>query len=221
MIVKHHSLILKASLSKRNIISKALKNSILTVRPNILVVEGEVSRKIVEKIRDMGISLIMNIPIEDLKMLAWMTQTVILPSFDFIDENFKWGTCGEFIVQSQLDDNQYSKSTSHYKTKYNAFFLNCNPALGCTLSITGPIEEELEDVKKCIIAILDACREELLGNGFEKRDYSIVSKTRVHYNEDISLRHKTMMYDRFKSAQFSLREVNDIERGGFVNNIPM
>ena len=77
-------------------------------------------------------------------------------------------TRGEFIVQSQMDGTNYGKSTAHYKTKYNCFFLNCHLALGCTICITGPNQEELEDLKKCIKAILDACRNELLGNGFEK-----------------------------------------------------
>lgn len=101
---------------------KNVEKSILSSKPEVMVIEGDVSRKIVERIRDLGCTIIMNVDIDEIKRLAWMTQTIIVPSVEFLDETFKVGTCEEFIVQPQLDYNTYSKSTSHYFTKYNVFF---------------------------------------------------------------------------------------------------
>lgn len=103
---------------------KSIEKSLLVVNPDVVVVEKEVSRKIVERIRDIGCSLIMNVPKAELKRLAWLTQTFVIPSVDFIDETFKCGTCEEFLVQAQLDDTKYSKQTAHYRTKYNVYFRN-------------------------------------------------------------------------------------------------
>lgn len=119
------------------------------------MVEKEVSRKIVEKIRDLGISLIMNVDRTELKRLAWLTQTVMIPSIDFLDEGFKCGTCEEFLIQAQWDDNKYSKKTAHYQTRYSVYFRNCSPHLGCTICFTGSDEAELENVKKVFHEILD------------------------------------------------------------------
>jgi hypothetical protein len=101
---------------------KNIEKSILSSKPEVMVVGGDVSRKIVERIRDLGCTVIMNVDIDEMKRLAWMTQTILVPSVEFLDETFKVGTCEEFIVQAQLDYNIYSKSTSHYFTKYNVFF---------------------------------------------------------------------------------------------------
>lgn len=60
----------------------------------------------------------MNVDESELKRLAWLTQTYIIPSIDFLEETFKVGTCEEFMVQAQFDDNQYDKKTAHYHTKY-------------------------------------------------------------------------------------------------------
>ena len=49
---------------------KSIEKSLLTIKPNVMIVEDEISRRIVEKIRDKGIFLIMNIHKDDLKMLA-------------------------------------------------------------------------------------------------------------------------------------------------------
>jgi hypothetical protein len=109
---------------------KNIEKSIQSSRPDVMIVEGDVSRKIVERIRDLGCSVIMNVSMDEMKRLAWMTQTIIVPSVEFLDETFKVGTCEEFLVQSQMDNNTYSKNTSHYFTKYNVFFRGCNPVLG-------------------------------------------------------------------------------------------
>ena len=71
-----------------------------------------------EKLRDLGITVIMNVDEDELKRLAWLTQTFIIPSIDFLEETFKVGTCEEFMVQAQFDDHQYDKKTAHYHTKY-------------------------------------------------------------------------------------------------------
>lgn len=198
---------------------KSIEKWITTTQPNVIVVEKEVSRKIVEKLRDLGISLIMNVEKQELKRLAWLTQTFIIPSIDFLDENFKWGNCEEFIIQEQWDDKKYSKNTAHYHTKYSIYFRNWNPHLGCTICFTGRDLDELNQVGEWFQNILEACREELLGNGFEKRDYSeIMSRSIMNKTADGKPppRPKTMsMIHKVKSFQPQI-PVNDLERGGFI-----
>ena len=159
------------------------------VNPQIIVVEKIVSRKIVERLRKIGYTMIVDVSKDELKRLANMTQTIILPSVDFLDESFKCGTCEEFIVQAQMDDKVYSKNTSHYYTRYNWYFRGWSPHLGWTICFTGDEDEELQTIKSCFRAILDAWREELLGNGFERRDYSIVTPNNAMQNSN--LRYKT------------------------------
>lgn len=68
---------------------KSVEKNLMTVNPNIIVYEKEVSRKIVERIRDIGYTLLMNVPKDELKRLAWLTQTIIVPSIDFLVDNFR------------------------------------------------------------------------------------------------------------------------------------
>ena len=98
---------------------KSIEKSLATIRPDIVIVEGEVSRKVVEQFRDLNITLIQNVDHSDIKQLAWLTQTITIPSIDFLDESFKWGTCEEFLVQAQMDDTNYAKPTAHNQTKYS------------------------------------------------------------------------------------------------------
>lgn len=174
---------------QEKLIMKGIEKSLMVVNPHIIVYEKEVSRKIIERLRDIGYTVIMNVSKDEWKRLAWLTQTIVVPSIDFLDENMKWGTWDEFLIQAQLDDQKYSKSTAHYHTKYNAYFRGWNPALGCTVWFTGNDDKELVKVNEWFKSILDSCREELLGNGFEKKDYSAISKT---FNISENIRAKTV-----------------------------
>ena len=115
-----------------------------------------------------------------------------------------------------MDDNLYSSNTAHYKTMYNAYFRGCTPALGCTICLSGPNEDELNDVKNCIEIILNTCREELLGNGFEKRDFSIAIKNKAK-GQHKSLRHKTFFAMKPIQNKAVNLTSNDVERGGFLD----
>lgn len=224
-IIKSSFLDIESILKQEKHFLKSIEKSLSTIRPDVMVVEGEVSRKIVEKLRDINVTVIMNVPIDELKLLAWLTQTITIPSVDFIDEHFKWGTCEEFIVQPQMDDTFYNKNTAHYKTRYSAYFRNCNPALGCTMCISGPNDEELKTVQSCIEDILDACREDLLGNGFEKREFSIGGKRTLHQKKaQNKTRPKTLfVMHKVNSEKYDkslvLIEEDESERGGFMDAI--
>ena len=64
----------------------------MTVNPHIIVYEKEVSRKIIERLRNIGYTVIMNVPKDDLKRLAWLTQTIVIPSIEFLNDDFQCGT---------------------------------------------------------------------------------------------------------------------------------
>ena len=176
-------------LKQEKLVLKGIEKCLMSVNPHIVVYEKEVSRKIIERLRDIGYTVLMNVSKDEWKRLAWLTQTIVVPSIDFLDESMKCGTCDEFLIQAQLDDHKYSKSTAHYHTKYNAYFRGWNPSLGWTVWFTGNNEIELEKVNEWFKSILDSCREELLGNGFEKKDYSVIGNRTLNIS---STRPKTM-----------------------------
>ena len=187
---------IESILRQENHIIKWIERWLMTASPNIIVYEHEVSRKIVERLRDIGYTVIMNVPKEDLKRLAWLTQTIVIPSIEFIDDNFKWGTWEEFIVQAQLDENQYN--SSYYHTKYNSYFRGCNPWLGWTVCFTGSDDLQLEKVKECFISILDQWKEELLGKGFETKNYSL-NKSRLSITESEILSSSPALFSKINS----------------------
>lgn len=82
---------------------KIIEDLVKEAKSDIIVFEKSVSRKIVERIRDVGITLIMNVEMEELKKLAHIIQADILQSIELIEEPFERGTCKEFIVQDQME----------------------------------------------------------------------------------------------------------------------
>jgi len=168
---------------------------------------------VVERLRDIGCSVIMNVPEPELKRLASMIQTIIVPSVFFLEPSFKYGKCEEFIVQAQYDDKKYSKSTSHYHTKYNIYFRGCNPNLGCSILFTGSDDLELERIKECFENILDEIRQWKLGNGFERKDYSDITSKSVLSRSNF--RPKTMITSK-KVHSDHPHFGGELERGGFI-----
>jgi len=144
-----------------NIIIKKIE----LVNPNVILVNKGVSRKIQEALTD-KITLVMNVKSRDLKRIARMTQTLLLPSTDLIDSRSVLGNCKEFKVEkiknySQVNNNNNNDKQGNLKNnEYNLMmFKGCNPNLGCTLILSGPDQAELKTLKKILNIILLTARD--------------------------------------------------------------
>lgn len=93
---------------------KIIEKYINRAKPDILVFEGSVSRKIVEIIRDCGCTLVMNVGKQELQRLSHLINADIIPSIEFLNEDFRKGTCEEFIVQDQMGGKRDPKKASSY-----------------------------------------------------------------------------------------------------------
>ncbi|CAI2386712.1 unnamed protein product [Moneuplotes crassus] len=173
---------------------KIIEKIINRAKPDILVFEGSVSRKIVEIIRDCGCTLVMNVGKLDMQSLSYLTNADIIPSIEFLNEDFKKGTCEEFIVQDQMGGKRYPKNASSYLQSL-VIFKGCDPSLGCTVTFSGMDTDELDLIEKVFERVLVACRQYKLEMEFERKQYaSMMHKTYV-LKEGMSQNMSQLIYE--------------------------
>lgn len=95
-----------------------------------------------------------------MKRMARYTQTIISPSYNVIDKSFVLGKCKSFRVEKPYTGGQMQRMDTYNKTnkltntgivsndKTLIYFEGTNPALGCTILISGQIDKEYEELKK-------------------------------------------------------------------------
>uniref|UniRef100_A0A7S3KCW3 Uncharacterized protein n=1 Tax=Euplotes crassus TaxID=5936 RepID=A0A7S3KCW3_EUPCR len=119
----------------------------------------------------------MNVGKKDIQTLSNLTKGDMIPSIEFLNEEFVKGTCKEFIIQDQMGGKRDNSKTSS-NLQNLVFFKDCDPSLGCTVTFSGTDIDELDKIEKVFERVLVACREHKLEMEFERKQYaSILSKT--------------------------------------------
>ncbi|WKX90181.1 hypothetical protein Q1695_009207 [Nippostrongylus brasiliensis] len=116
---------------------------ILSRRPSVLLVEGNVSRVASELLREAGVRLVVNVAARVLHRIARSTGADILPSSDaqLIQQNI--GFCPYFVQrEEQLKDG---------RRKLLLIFNDCPPDRGCSVLLKGSDARELKAVKRILL----------------------------------------------------------------------
>ena len=122
---------------------KYLKNLVArveTFKPSIILVQKSVSRLALEMLYELGIAVAVNVKPSVMARVARSTQGDLLHSLDQLFFDVRLGTCGHFCVKN------FSLPDGVKKTLM--YFDQCDPTLGCVITIQGGTKRELKKVKK-------------------------------------------------------------------------
>jgi len=133
------------------------------VEPNVILVNKNVSRNILEKLSASNkFSLVINVKSSSLKKIARCTKTYVLPSTDLIDKRTILGTCRKFRIE-KIKTNIQNQSLKNDLLKANEFnlmiFEGCDYLLHNTIILSGPDEEELKRLKNIMKKIILVIRD--------------------------------------------------------------
>lgn len=87
-----------------------LSDKIKLIAPNVIVVEKDISYKMIEVLRNRKIAAISNLNIDKMRKLARLTKTIIVPSANVIDKNLQLGKCQMFKVENPINQNVFGGS---------------------------------------------------------------------------------------------------------------
>lgn len=76
-----------------------IKEKLTQVKPNIIIVEKDVGYKILDVLRQQGITVISNLDSKKMKRITRYTETIIAPSYNIIEKSFEFGKCSQFRVE--------------------------------------------------------------------------------------------------------------------------
>ncbi len=68
------------------------------VQPTIIIIEKDVSYKVLEKLRQEEFTVVTNLSLKKMQRIARFTQTIIAPSTNVLDRTFAIGKCKQFMV---------------------------------------------------------------------------------------------------------------------------
>ena len=128
--------------------------------PNLIFIEKDASFKAIEALLERNITLVTNVKKSVMQRLERLTETQILPSPYFLDEEHPTGKCSKFWMESIA--NPGGKSAT-LKTSSNIITLEgCPPYLGCTIQLSGNDLNELKVVKHAVKKMLRLSRQLVL-----------------------------------------------------------
>jgi chaperonin GroEL (HSP60 family) len=132
------------------------------VKPNVIIVEKEISRTVLGEIRKLDITVVTNVKRNSLEKIARCTETLIIPSTNLIEKNFSLGSCKRFFVKLGTTKviNQESKIMTINQSLI--YFDGCKPWYGSTICLSGPNDRYLNTIKKYIQKCLKYCRDIVL-----------------------------------------------------------
>lgn len=115
-------------------------------RPNVLLVEKNVSSLVQQYLLSMEISLVLNVKRTLLERIARCTGAQIASSVYNLD-SVRTGQCEIFRVEKVFEECSSSTAPSKKSVKTLMFFEGCPRRLGCTVLLKGACLEELKKVK--------------------------------------------------------------------------
>lgn len=107
-------------------------SKIEALRPNVLLVEKNVSPKAQEYLLAKEISLVLNVKRPLLERIARCTGALITPSIDKIS-TARLGNCELFRLEKVLEQNETANQLNKKPSKTLMFFEGCPRRLGCTV----------------------------------------------------------------------------------------
>ncbi|KAF2643250.1 hypothetical protein P280DRAFT_247533 [Massarina eburnea CBS 473.64] len=115
-----------------------LVGRIAALRPNVLLVQRNVSGLAVEFLEQHGISVVYNVKETVLNAVARCTQCKPVSSVDQLADTSRLGRCGSFDVKTYV----------HKNVRRTYIFLSgCQPDLGCTIALRGDEMDNLGKLK--------------------------------------------------------------------------
>jgi len=144
-----------------------VKEKLARANPDIVVVEDDVSKKVLDTLRSENITIISNIDSDSMKRLERVTQTLIYPSIHLLESSTILGTCESFHIQRYNHKVRNGNKSAYVHTDRNLIFFEGTPAhLGCTILLFGDTIENLDKVKKCLHKMIHKARDVILESLF-------------------------------------------------------
>ena len=145
-----------------------LKEKIRSVSPSIVVVEGDVSRAVLDKLRSLDITVITNVKKSSMKRIARCTQTIMIPTTNLLEKSFVLGKCKRFYIEKRGRQTGARAGAGGIVTMETSilYFEGCIPYLGCTIVLSGRDMSELKHVKGALKEMLQKARNVVLENSY-------------------------------------------------------
>ena len=136
----HHFMSLEPVIAQEREYLRNLVGRIVTLKPQILLVQRNVSGLALNMLQEAGITVVYNIKESVLAAVARMTQTVLIKSIDKLSiEPSGLGQCSNFDVKTYV----------HGKIRKTFIWISgCQPDLGCTIVLRGAEMETLRQIKR-------------------------------------------------------------------------
>ncbi|RLU26367.1 hypothetical protein DMN91_000161 [Ooceraea biroi] len=114
---------------------------ITALGPDVVLVHRSVARLAQDKLRECGVTLVLNVKLSVLKRVARCSGASIVNTIDaHINARYILGTCKKFYLRDFPDDRRGVKTLMYFE--------NCaNPHLGATILLRGGSQTELKRVK--------------------------------------------------------------------------
>ena len=153
---------LETIIKKEDQYLKILIDKIKQVKPDVIIVEKDISISVLAKLRDLNITVITNVERKSIEKIARWTETLITPSINLIEKKFILGTWKRFYVKVGCIKSIKNNSQIMVATQSLIYFDKWKPWFGSTICLSGPNQNYLKTLKKYLQKILKYSRDIVL-----------------------------------------------------------
>lgn len=103
------------------------------VNPNVILIENDISRSVLSKIRELNITVVTNVKRKNIEKIARCTETLIIPSVNLIEKHLSLGSCKKFYLKLGQCKTIKENSKIMSITQSLIYFDGCKPWYGSTI----------------------------------------------------------------------------------------
>ncbi|KAK9270349.1 hypothetical protein L1049_025928 [Liquidambar formosana] len=127
---------------------KSVIDTIDKCRPNVILVEKNVSRDVQESILAKGMTLVLDMKLHRLERIARCTGSPTISSDTLMNQKLRH--CDSFYFEKFVEEHAGIGEAGKRPSKTLMFLVGCPTRLGCTILLKGTHSEELKRIK-CVV----------------------------------------------------------------------
>ena len=140
-----------------------IKEKIARVSPDIVVVEGDITKKVTDTLRNEKVTVISNLDPFTMKRLERTTQTLVYPSTHLLESTTTLGSWQSFYIKRFIAKSWKDQKSVYIENDRSLIYFDGTPEhLGCTILLFGDTIKNLEKVKTCLQQMIYKARDVIL-----------------------------------------------------------
>lgn len=200
---------------EKSYFKKIVKN-IMKLKPDVIFIEKTINHYAAECLQQHKIPIFIKVKKSLISRIARLTRCKPikdLSSLDKLNQDAYIGKCSMLYVK-KIDNKDKNNEFDLDSTKDYLYIEGCNPIYGVTLTISGPDQDQLKLLKKCLKSLFKIGRNLLLENSLiaQYKDFPVNS---INLDFESLLKPNFILYTKANFIKRDIKTIPDFQKNPY------